>query len=67
MQNILITGGSGLVGQRITVLLEKKDYQVAWLSRSAQSGRKTFLWNIEKGEIDPEALEWADATWLVRE
>jgi uncharacterized protein (TIGR01777 family) len=61
MQNILITGGSGLVGQRITDQLEKKGYQVAWLSRSNQSGRKSFLWNVEKQEIDPEAVEWADA------
>lgn len=61
MQNILITGGSGLVGQQITALLEKKGYQVAWLSRSAQSDRKSFIWNIERQEIDPKALEWADA------
>ncbi len=61
MQNVLITGGSGLVGQRITDLLEKKGYQVAWLSRSAQAGRKSFLWDIEKQEIDPKSIEWADA------
>ncbi|GMQ25569.1 TIGR01777 family oxidoreductase [Algoriphagus sp. oki45] len=60
MDHILITGGSGLVGQQITRLLEKKGYQVAWLSRSAQ-GQKNFLWDVEKGKIDPEALEWADA------
>lgn len=60
MQHILITGGSGLVGQQITELLEKKGYEVAWLSRSTQ-GKKTFLWNVEKGEIDPNAIEWADA------
>ncbi|GAB2474871.1 TIGR01777 family oxidoreductase [Algoriphagus taiwanensis] len=60
MNHILITGGSGLVGQQITRLLEKKGYQVAWLSRSAQ-GQKSFLWDVEKGKIDPEALEWADA------
>ena len=61
MKKVLITGGSGLIGQRITELLEKKGYQVAWLSRSARSERKNFLWNIEKQEIDPEAMEWADA------
>ncbi|WP_111668981.1 TIGR01777 family oxidoreductase [Algoriphagus litoralis] len=61
MQNILITGGSGLVGQQITSLLEKKGYQVAWLSRSSQSGRKSFIWNIERQEIDEKAIEWADA------
>lgn len=60
MNHILITGGSGLVGQQITRLLEKKGYQVAWLSRSAQ-GQKSFLWDVEKGKIDPEAMEWADA------
>lgn len=60
MQHILITGGSGLVGQQITELLEKKGYEVAWLSRSTQ-GKKTFLWNVEKEEIDPNAIEWADA------
>lgn len=61
MQNILITGGSGLIGQRITDLLERKGYQVAWMSRSVQAGRKSFIWNIEKKEIDPKAIEWADA------
>ncbi|MBC6365454.1 TIGR01777 family oxidoreductase [Algoriphagus sp. AK58] len=60
MKHILITGGSGLVGQQITQLLEKKGYEVAWLSRSPQ-GKKSFLWNVEKGEIDPKAIEWADA------
>lgn len=60
MKNILITGGSGLVGQRITELLEKKGYEVAWLSRS-QQGRKSFLWDVENKEIDPQAIEWADA------
>jgi uncharacterized protein (TIGR01777 family) len=60
MRHILITGGSGLVGQQITELLEKKGYEVAWLSRSTQ-GRKTFLWNVEKEQIDPKAIEWADA------
>lgn len=60
MQNILITGGSGLIGQRITALLEAQGKTVAWLSRSKQS-QKSFSWNIEKGSIDPEAMEWADA------
>lgn len=60
MKNILISGGSGLVGQRITELLEKKGYEVAWLSRSQQE-RKSFLWDVENKEIDPKAIEWADA------
>lgn len=60
MKNVLITGGSGLVGQKITDLLEEKGYVVAWLSRSIQE-RKSFLWQVDKGMIDPEAIEWADA------
>jgi uncharacterized protein (TIGR01777 family) len=60
MKNILITGGSGLVGKQITALLEKKGYDVAWLSRSAQA-RTHFLWDVTAQTIDPQAMEWADA------
>lgn len=60
MKNILITGGSGLVGKQITVLLESKGYHVAWLSRSAQA-RRCFLWDVTAQTIDPQAMEWADA------
>ncbi|WP_026950780.1 TIGR01777 family oxidoreductase [Algoriphagus mannitolivorans] len=60
MKHILISGGSGLVGKEITALLEKKGFEVAWLSRSTQN-RKSFLWDVEKDQIDPRAMEWADA------
>lgn len=60
MKNILISGGSGLIGHKITQLLELKGYSVAWLSRSRQN-QKSFLWDVEKQTIDPEAVEWADA------
>ena len=60
MKNILITGGSGLVGKQITALLESKGYVVAWLSRSAQA-RTHFLWDVTAQTIDPQAMEWADA------
>lgn len=60
MKNILISGGSGLIGHKITQLLELKGYSVAWLSRSQQKQR-FFLWDIEKQTIDPAAVDWADA------
>jgi uncharacterized protein (TIGR01777 family) len=60
MKNILITGGSGLVGKQITALLESKGYHVAWLSRSSQA-RTHFLWDVTAQTIDPQAMEWADA------
>ena len=54
MKNILITGGSGLVGKQLTTLLEQKGYEVAWLSRKPQ--RQThFLWDVARQEIDPIA------------
>ncbi|EOZ92208.1 Cell division inhibitor [Indibacter alkaliphilus LW1] len=61
MKHILITGGSGLIGKKITYLLERKGYEVAWLSRSAEGkGQRAFQWNIEKQEMDEEAINWAD-------
>jgi len=60
MKNILITGGTGLVGRRITAQLERKGYQVGWLSRSAQA-RTHFLWDVAQQTIDSQAMEWADA------
>lgn len=60
MKNILISGGSGLIGHKITQLLELKGYSVAWLSRSQQK-HKSFVWEVEKQTIDPEAMDWADA------
>lgn len=60
MKNILISGGSGLIGHKITQLLELKGYSAAWLSRSEKK-QKSFLWDVEKQTIDPEAVEWADA------
>lgn len=61
MQKILITGGSGLVGTRLTELLEQKGYTVAWLGRAKSSKRTSFTWNIEEQSIEAGALEWADA------
>jgi len=60
MKNILISGGSGMIGHRITRLLELKGYVVAWLSRSSKQ-QKSFIWDVRKGTIDPEAINWADA------
>lgn len=61
MKNILITGGSGLVGKKITALLERKGYEVAWLSRNPEKYKqKSFAWDVDRQTIDPEALLWAD-------
>jgi uncharacterized protein len=59
MKNILIAGGSGLVGKHMTQVLRNRGYQVAWLSRTKSEGN--YQWNPAKGTIDLLAIQWADA------
>lgn len=61
--NILITGGTGLVGTRLAELLTAAGHDVALLSRTAASGSayRTFAWNPAAGTIDPAAVPFADA------
>jgi len=59
-KKVLISGGSGLLGRRLTQILEQEGYEVAWLSRRGKfSGQKVFEWDIKAGRIDEAALEWA--------
>lgn len=60
---VLITGGSGLIGTRLSEMLAMKGFEVAWLSRSSKKehGYKTYTWDIERGEIEKEALEGLEA------
>lgn len=61
MKNILITGGSGLIGNKITQQLESEGLSVAWLSRNPKKyTQKSFAWDIDKNTIDQSAIEWAD-------
>lgn len=61
MKNVLITGGSGLLGQAITSFLEEANYQVAILSRNPESqNKKAFYWDYEKNEMDEQAIDFAD-------
>ena len=61
-ETVLITGGTGLVGNRLSQLLTEKGYKVIHLSRkrSLSATYPAFQWNIEKGEIDESALLQAD-------
>ena len=62
MANVLIAGGSGLVGSRLSEMLTKQDYEVAHLSRRkpASYPYKVYQWNIEKQWIEQGALDNAD-------
>ncbi|MCB0733331.1 MAG: TIGR01777 family protein [Flavobacteriales bacterium] len=53
-KTILITGGRGFIGRALTHQLKSRGHRVRHLSRSRRPD--TFYWNIEKSEIDPEAL-----------
>jgi uncharacterized protein (TIGR01777 family) len=60
--NILITGGTGLVGTVVTELALQTGYQVSFLSRSTKSipQVKVFQWDIAQKKIDIQAIEQAD-------
>jgi uncharacterized protein (TIGR01777 family) len=64
MQTVLITGGTGMVGTSLTQLLLSKGYQVIVLTRKPQVSQIPNLtyavWDIEKGYIDPSAIQNAD-------
>lgn len=62
-KNVLITGGTGLVGSRLIPMLQEKEYQVSILSRSENNslGVRSFVWDYKKEYIDPEAFKGIDA------
>ncbi len=61
MQRVLITGGSGLVGQRLSELLVENKYEVAHLSRNPTKNKhQSFLWDVKKNVIDKEAIKNTD-------
>lgn len=64
MQTILITGGTGLVGTRLTEMLVAKNYQVIILSRNNQQANHPNIsyaqWNVEKQTIDASVLTKVD-------
>jgi len=64
MQRVLITGGTGMVGTSLTQLLLSKGYQVIVLTRQPRISNVPNLsyavWDIDKGYIDPSAIQNAD-------
>ena len=64
--NVLITGGSGLVGTRLTEILLERGFTVSYLTRKVEKktigGKpvKTYLWDIKKEVIDEKAFLEAD-------
>jgi uncharacterized protein len=62
MKNILIAGGTGLVGIHLSRMLKSKGYNVMHLSRRQNKDAEfpAYSWDIQKGVIDEEAFSQAD-------
>ena len=58
--NILITGGTGLIGSELVKKLRAAKHEVRVLSRNKSDDKNTFVWDINKNEIDEKAFENLD-------
>jgi len=68
--NILITGGTGLIGKKLTETLLRKGHSASILSRSKNTSTKHsnqedskvtyFTWDISNKKIETEAIQKAD-------
>lgn len=62
MAKVLVTGGTGLVGKHLCRRLVEHGYEVVNLSRTKRPDNEipSYLWDLEKRTIDPEAVLSAD-------
>lgn len=62
MKNVLITGGTGLIGRHLSNRLQDSGYNVSLLSRRPVHNAvfSVYKWDPEAGTIDPEAISNAD-------
>lgn len=62
MKTILVTGGTGLIGKVLCEKLQESGYRVCILSRKKDPNAKfkTYVWDLEKNEIENEAIATAD-------
>lgn len=60
MSQVLISGGSGIVGQVLCEKLQAMGYSVGILSRSNKSEFKTYIWDQKNNQIDPESIASSD-------
>jgi uncharacterized protein (TIGR01777 family) len=61
-KHILLTGGTGLIGKKLTELLLNRGHQVSHLSRTANThpAVTTFLWDVSKSQIDETCINGID-------
>ncbi|WP_316746740.1 TIGR01777 family oxidoreductase [Pedobacter gandavensis] len=61
-KQVLITGATGMIGQKLIRILLEKGHQVAILSRKMANIKdvKVYLWDVSKATIDPDCLTGVD-------
>lgn len=61
-KKILVTGGTGLVGDLLTKKLQDQGYDVSIMSRNPEKVKnlKAFYWDSKKQEIDEKCLDGID-------
>jgi len=69
MEKVLITGGSGLIGRRLSFLLKSRGYEVRILSRSnnPKNNYKTFVWNVSEQYLNDSAFEGLTILFILQE
>lgn len=62
MKTIIITGGTGLLGMRLSFLLHARGYQVRHLSRTANLNATypAYQWDLKNKKIDLNAFDQVD-------
>lgn len=58
-KNVLVTGGTGFIGKKLTELLVEKGFSVSILSRSIRTNTDDisyFQWDVDAGIIDEQAI-----------
>jgi len=59
--NVLITGGTGMIGRYVREIFNEKSHMTAVLTRQRNlKSINSFHWDPDTGMIDPEAIEFAD-------
>lgn len=62
-KNILLTGGTGFIGKRLTHLLIEKGFSVSILSRSKKQNKDEisyYMWDVENHFIEEDSVLQAD-------
>ncbi len=62
MAQVLIAGGTGMIGQYLSRMLQERGYTVAHLSRTEnkEAAFPAYAWDLKQGTIDESAIQSAD-------